>query len=75
MERNLYRRVETCFPVLDPGLKKRVQEEAIEAYLKDNLWAWELGPDGHYERRNPAEGEEPFSAQLSLLQRFGTEKS
>jgi polyphosphate kinase len=74
MERNLYRRVETCFPVLDSQLKKRVFEEAIQAYLKDNLWAWVLGPDGHYERKQPAEGETPFGVQENLLVRFGSEK-
>ncbi len=74
MERNLYRRVETCFPVLDPQLKKRVREEAFDDYLRDNLWAWVLGPDGHYERKKPADGETPFGAQDFLLARFGAEK-
>ncbi len=74
MERNLYRRVETCFPVLDPKLKARVRAEAIDCYLKDNLWAWVLGPDGHYERIQPEKGSPPLSAQESLLARFGAEK-
>ena len=67
LERNLLRRVETAFPLLDPGVAARVQREGLLNYLADNQNAWELRADGCYERRLPAPGEQPFSAQLALL--------
>lgn len=67
LERNLLRRVETGFPVLDPVLAARVQDEALDNYLADNLNAWQLQADGSYRRIEPAEGEMPHSAQAALL--------
>lgn len=66
MERNLLRRVETCFPLLDPTIARRVYDEALTNYLADNLQAWRLLPDGSYERITPGE-DMPHSAQQSLL--------
>ncbi|MCK4708084.1 MAG: polyphosphate kinase 1, partial [Gammaproteobacteria bacterium] len=40
MERNLFRRVEACFPILDEELKKRVINEGLLAYLSDNTDSW-----------------------------------
>ena len=68
LERNLLRRVETAFPILDPACAQRVQREGLLNYLVDNQNAWELGADGGYRKLAPAEGEAPFSAQLSLLE-------
>ncbi|QOD91788.1 polyphosphate kinase 1 [Lysobacter sp. CW239] len=67
LERNLLRRVETCFPVLDPELAARVFDEALGNYLDDNLNAWSLGEDGGYTRVPRAEGATPHSAQACLL--------
>ena len=67
MERNLMRRVETCFPILDPGLAARVFDEELANYLADNLNAWQLREDGSYGRISPPEGEMPYSAQGALL--------
>ena len=68
LERNLLRRVETCFPILDPDLAARVQREALENYLADNVDAWELGADGVYRPCTPAPGQAPYSAQQALLE-------
>ena len=68
LERNLLRRVETCFPILDPALAGRVQREALHNYLADNCNAWELGADGAWRKCSPAEGEAPYSAQQALLE-------
>ncbi|MFZ5605800.1 MAG: polyphosphate kinase 1 [Pseudomonadota bacterium] len=68
LERNLLRRVEIAFPVLDPLLAHRVHREGLLNYLADNQNAWQLHADGHYERCLPATGEAAFSAQLSLLE-------
>ena len=67
MSRNLYRRVETCFPILDPALKKRVFEEDLAVYLEEDVAAWDLQPDGRYTR---SKGKE--DPQLGLLRRLGT---
>src|SRR5690606_41376816 len=66
-ERNLLRRVEICFPILDPALVERIEREVLQNCLADNLNAWELGPDGTYRKCVPAEGEAPHSAQQALL--------
>jgi polyphosphate kinase len=66
LERNLLRRIETCFPILDPELARRVLDEAIENYLADNTQAWELRADGSYEPITPGDGM-PHSAQSALL--------
>ena len=70
LERNLLRRVETCFPVLDPAVAARVREEALDPYLADNSNAWELQADGSYRQLSPAEGEAPYAAQSALLARI-----
>ncbi len=67
LERNLLHRVETCFPILDEDLAKRVFKEALQNYLDDNSNAWELDADGEYRKLSPAEGEAPYSAQATLL--------
>ena len=71
MNRNLFRRIEVAFPVLDAALKRRVLREGLEPYLKDNTNAWELGPDGRYTRRRARGKQAPFSAQQHLMQTLG----
>jgi polyphosphate kinase len=72
MERNLLRRVETCFPILDPELARRVYSEELSNYLADNLQSWRLHADGSYARIVPVDGEMPFSAQGALLAQLCT---
>ncbi|HEX6834723.1 MAG TPA: polyphosphate kinase 1 [Rudaea sp.] len=66
MERNLLRRIEVCFPILDADLGARVYDEALANYLADNTQAWQLYADGHYERLTPGD-DKPHTAQLLLL--------
>lgn len=68
LERNLLRRVETCFPVLDGDLARRIHREVLQNYLDDNLNAWELQADGRYVKCEPQPGQVPHSAQQSLLE-------
>ncbi len=72
MERNLLRRVETCFPILDPELAARVYDEEIANYLADNTHAWELASDGSYRRLQPEGDAMPHSAQHALLTRLSS---
>ena len=69
MERNMFRRVEVCFPVESSRLRQRIVNE-LNDYLKDNSQAWELHSDGSYQRVSCPEGEEPFSAQQRLLEEW-----
>ncbi len=48
MERNLYNRIEIMFPILDEQCKKRIKNEIIKNYLKDNSNTWEMQHDGTY---------------------------
>ncbi|MCK9540149.1 polyphosphate kinase 1 [Dokdonella sp.] len=70
MERNLLRRIETCFPIRDPELARRVFEETLENYLADNMQAWRLDADGSYTRVTRGD-EPPHSAQQVLLRGIG----
>ena len=72
MERNFFRRVETCFPVDDPRLRERLQQE-LDLYLSDNTQAWLLGADGKYTRARPEDEAEPCAVQQELLSRSGAE--
>jgi polyphosphate kinase len=65
MDRNLKRRNETCFPILQKSLRKRLLND-LEVYLADNCGAWALQGDGSYERVEPGDAD-PVSAQATFL--------
>lgn len=67
LERNLLRRVETCFPILDPELQARVRTETLDNSLIDTLNAWELGADGRYRKLEPTDEGSGYAAQLAML--------
>ena len=69
MNRNMLRRVELAWPVLDPVLRQRIVDECLVAGLHDSQDAWELQPDGRYERAHPAAGHMGISAQNALMTR------
>ena len=66
MDRNLFRRVEICFPILTKQLKQRIIKE-VNYYLQDNMQAHILQKDGTYIKKTPTTGEKIFSAQEKLL--------
>lgn len=49
MDRNLFRRVETAFPIEDPTLRARVVEE-MDLLFRQDRGAWVLQGDGGYRR-------------------------
>lgn len=69
MERNLDKRVETCFPVEGKKLITRVKKE-LESYLTDNTQAWVLQSDGRYLRQQPTGNQNPRNAQAALLEKL-----
>ncbi len=70
MGRNLLRRVETCFPILDSKLRRDVIAQGLTPYLTDNAGTWQLMADGNYHRLKARAQER--NAQLSLMQKLGT---
>ena len=66
MYRNLSRRVEVLVPIKDPRIKQFLKETVLNAYLKDNVNARELRPDGSYVRVKPGDGEKRFDSQLEF---------
>ncbi|MCB1735159.1 MAG: polyphosphate kinase 1 [Gammaproteobacteria bacterium] len=65
MPRNLFARVEECFPIEDPDHRTRISRD-LELFLNDNTRAWELQSDGSYVHRTPGDAE-PISVQDTLL--------
>ena len=69
MDRNLFRRVEVAFPVLDRKLKARVIKESLQVHLRDNASAWVMQADGTYVQRT-TRGKHVRISQLELLNHF-----
>ena len=69
MARNLMRRIEVAFPILDAELAARVFAETLTNSLTDNTQAWLLDSDGRYTRAVPG-NDAPYSAQQSLLEHY-----
>jgi len=67
MPRNFERRVEVMFPVEAPELKRRICDEIIPVYLRDNCRARVLMPDGSYVRAAAWHDEPEHRAQRELL--------
>lgn len=64
MLRNLNRRVEIVCPVDDLHLRKYLKDEVLEAYLRDNVNARDLSPDGSYQRVSRGPSDEEFDSQM-----------
>ena len=64
MPRNLFRRVETVFPVVTPGMKGHV-DEILDWFWRDNVKAKVMQPDGVYKLRKTNEA--PFDAQAEFV--------
>ena len=69
MERNLDKRIETCFPIENKKMIARVKKE-LESYLDDNTHAWLLQSDGSYQHLQPAADESANNAQAQLLEKL-----
>jgi polyphosphate kinase len=65
MGRNFFGRIEVCFPVLNPRLKKRVINEGLKPYLKDNFQTWEMNAQGQYRRKKARRNH--YCAQKDLI--------
>ncbi len=68
MERNFFRRNETCFPIKQKPLKERLWAD-LELFLADNTEAWVLHSDGTYEPLVPGD-DPPVNAQQHFLEKL-----
>ena len=67
MHRSFFKRIETCIPILEPNIKKKVIQEGLEFYLNDNVNAWIMNNDGSYVRLTNKKPD--FCAQEFLLKK------
>ena len=67
MSRNLKYRIEVVAPVREPPLLHYLRDVLLAAYLRDNVKARELQPDGSYARIQREPGEKPFDSQQFFL--------
>lgn len=67
MPRNLFRRMETVFPVVTPNMVHHV-EEIIDWFWKDTAKAKVMDSQGLYHPLPVAEGQEPFDCQQAFIQ-------
>jgi polyphosphate kinase len=65
MSRNLDRRVELAIPILDREIKSFLRDVLLDAYLRDQVNARDLLPDGTYKRVE--QGKDPFDAQMFFV--------
>ncbi|MBT8087951.1 MAG: RNA degradosome polyphosphate kinase, partial [Gammaproteobacteria bacterium] len=72
MERNLFKRNESCFEIRQKAMKEQIRRD-LDLFLADNCDAWELRGDGSYARLTPKDGEERVSAQETFLSLLAAE--
>ncbi len=68
MPRNFFRRVETCFPLEDPGIREKV-DGILDVYWRDNVKARQQGEGLTYEKLHAADGER-VDAQAVFLEQL-----
>ena len=66
MPRNLDGRIEIAAPVEDARAQQEI-DRAFEAILSDNSSAWELGPDGAWQRVRRKKGARARGSQTALM--------
>jgi polyphosphate kinase len=68
MDRNLFRRIEVAFPILEPELKQKVINEGLNELLKDAS-SWNMNSDGLYKQSASASNNK-LSGQQNLLLKY-----
>ncbi|MBN1167944.1 MAG: polyphosphate kinase 1 [Methanospirillaceae archaeon] len=71
MPRNLNRRIEVLFPVLDPAIKDIIIRQLLPVHLNDTVKSRYLCSDGTYKRTVIEKDEEQIHAQLWMLENRG----
>ncbi len=68
MERNMFRRNESCFEIRQKAMKEKIRQH-LELFLADNCQAWVLAGDGSYEQQSPGK-KERISSQEAFLEKL-----
>ena len=71
MERNMFRRNESCFEIRQKAMKEQIRQH-LELFLADNCQAWVLAANGSYERLT-ASKEQRVSAQETFLEQLAAQ--
>jgi polyphosphate kinase len=74
MQRNMFHRVEICFPIRQKKIRDRIIEDLL-LYLADNTHAWILQQDGTYQPTQPEAGQESYDAQATLLESWSAQST
>jgi polyphosphate kinase len=72
MNRNMLRRIELAWPVVDANLRQHIIDECLVPYLKDRVDAWDMRADGRYQRVLPLPSETSHCAQAALVVRYSS---
>jgi len=67
MPRNLFRRIETVFPIEDASLKRRIIDQILAVHLADDTKASMLTEEGRYIRQTRAKGATPRNSQDEFM--------
>jgi polyphosphate kinase len=67
MPRNFKKRAEILYPIENTEVKARIIKEILMTYLKDNVKARLMQPDGSYVRVKPKEGAKLVRSQSALI--------
>ena len=77
MNRNMMRRVEIAWPIVDANNRARILQECCQMYLDDTQDAWLLNADGTYSQITQHAAtfkakphDLPYSAQRQLMQKY-----
>ena len=70
MERNMFRRNESCFEIRQKAMKEKLRRH-LELFLADNCQAWVLHGDGRYERLSQGK-DDRVSAQEAFLEQLSS---
>jgi polyphosphate kinase len=71
MPRNLDKRVELLFPVLDAKIRRALVDKILAMHLKDNVKTRRLRADGSYVKVRPGQGESRFDSQKYFVEHRG----
>lgn len=66
MDRNMDRRIEVMFPIIQTELKQRCVR-IFETCMQDNVKSRLMMPDGRYRKSRPKSGAAPFRSQVEFL--------
>lgn len=71
MPRNLNRRVEILYPILDSGIRSEIINTILPIHMRDTVKAWDLDAEGVYHHRKSTPNNEPIHAQEWMLKHRG----